>query len=157
MRALALVVLMLTALLVPPQAAAHLPPGYKLRMSAQLGDYELRVVVVPSKPVVNRSFEVIVGAVNAVTGEPFRGQVLINGTPAERFYMAFYEVNLSAGKSGVYTVPVELVAGGSRLGLNVSVEVVEPGMGSRMLVPAIFMLLIFAVLAVVWMLRRQQV
>ncbi|NOZ82925.1 MAG: hypothetical protein GXN98_03800 [Euryarchaeota archaeon] len=153
MRALLVVLLLM---LVPLQAAAHLPPGYKLRLVEQLGDYELRVVVVPSKPVVNESFEVIVGAVNTRTSEPFRGVVLINGTPAERFSMAFYEVRLRVEEGGNYTLPVELVAGEQRMGLNLSVEVVERR-NRWLLVPAIILLLLFAVLTAVWVLRRQRV
>ncbi len=153
MRALGvLLILMLTA----PQVSAHLPPGYKLRVATQVGEYELRVVLVPAKPVVNQSFEVVVGAVNARTKEPFAGVVLINGTPARRFSMAFYEVNLSIGETGRYTVPVELVDGHKRLGLNLSFEVVEQSAGARLLLPAIILLVLTAVLGAVGLLRGRR-
>ena len=154
MRRSALLAAATVLMLLSAPAWAHLPQGYRLKLSTSLDGYELRVIVAPSKPAVNESFEVIVGAVNSSTGEPFRGTVLINRMPARRFSLAFYEVNLSFEEAGVHTVPVELVSGGERLELQVSVEVVEQSTGSRLLVPAMLFLLTAAVIGGVWLLRR---
>lgn len=84
--------LMLTALALAAPIYAHVPAGHSLKVSAQVEDYSVRIIVFPAKPEVNKSSEIIVGIINSKTNAPFNGDVRINGVPATQFSQGFYEV-----------------------------------------------------------------
>ncbi len=135
--------------------SGHMPSGYKLKVTTQIEDYSVRIVVFPAKPEVNKSSEIIVGIINSRTNAPFSGEVRVNSTPARRFSQAFYEVKLTFTEEGNHTVPVEFSADGKTLRTAVNVEVVRGSDSSWLILGGLFTFLT-SILACVWYLKRRQ-
>ncbi len=147
--------LLLLLLILFSPVAAHMPAGYKLKLSTEVGGYSVRIVVFPAEPRVNRTSEIIVGVVKMETSEPFEGEVWINGSPARRFSLAFYEQNLTFARAGRYEVPIELRTEKENFTTTVSVTAVEER-DSPLVLPLLLFTAVGAVIVAVWYLRRRR-
>jgi hypothetical protein len=111
-------------------AYAHIPTGDSLKVTTQVGDYTLKVMVYPGTPEANKTCEIIVGIINTNTYSTYRGSVRINDIPATEFSPGFYEVGYIFREKGNTSVTVELAHDGDPLTAAIAVEVREPsGLG----------------------------
>ncbi len=160
-------ILMVSVLPVP--VYAHIPSGYSQKISTQVDDYFVRIIILPARPEVNRSCEIIAGIINSETNAPFDGTVKINGIPAVQFSQGFYEITYIFDSAGNHTVLFEFDESGSQGGLGgqdgqkgeilkteITIEVVDaPGPG-RLFLGGMAVTL-FILFVVVWYIRSKKV
>jgi hypothetical protein len=135
-----LFLLMLMALALIAPIYAHVPAGHSLKVSAQVEDYSVRIIVFPAKPEVNKSSEIIVGIINSKTNAPFNGYVRINGVPATQFSQGFYEVKYVFREVGDTNILFEFT-GQKELETVLTAEVVGGSGPSKLFLGGVFTML----------------
>jgi len=134
-------------------AYAHMPTGYMQKVSVQVGDYSLRIMVSPARPEVNRSSEIIVGIINSRANAPFNGEVRINGVPATRFSQGFYEVKYVFKDVGNTTILLEFTGQDGKLKTRITAEVVGSSGPGKLFLGGVLIVL-STLFIMVWYLRN---
>jgi len=147
-----ILLIVLLALVLIPAGHAHVPAGYSFKITTQVGEYSVKLMVFPAKPEVNKSSEIIVGIINNKTNAPFKGDVQINGVPATQFSRGFYEVTYIFRETGNTTILFEFAGEDEKLETTLTTEVVDSPGPSKLLFGGGFIVLSI-IFIIVWFLR----